>query len=86
MIKNWKLIVKLSMIVTVLVCLGASVFVTALEWLENPNSIFHSSSGTNWQFVVDTFFSWFWPLLLLVFPLSIVLSIIWFTLKTKQKT
>ena len=84
MLKNWKIIIKLSVIIAVVACMGASAFITALEWFENPNSIFHSKSGTNWKFVTDTFFSWFAPLLLLVFPISIVLSIIWYWVKQQR--
>lgn len=41
---------------------------TLWNWIENPGSIFHDSSGTNWTFVWDTFLSWFGPLLLLLVP------------------
>ncbi|MEL6822385.1 MAG: hypothetical protein AAFP70_11530 [Calditrichota bacterium] len=42
------------------------------NWIENPGSIFHDSSGTNWSFVWDTFFSWFWPMLLFFLPVFLI--------------
>jgi len=44
------------------------------NWIENPGSIYHDSSGTNWSFIWDTFFSWFWPLLLLLLPVSLLVA------------
>ena len=32
-----------------------------LDWRLNPAGIYHSDAGTNWVFVWDTWFSWFWP-------------------------
>ncbi|WP_339723189.1 hypothetical protein [uncultured Paraglaciecola sp.] len=84
MIKHWKVIGRSSVIVSVLACFGVSITVTILEWIENPNSIFHSASGTNWSFVTDTFLSWFWPLLMVALPISVVLSIMWFKLKNTK--
>lgn len=84
MIQKLKFIFSLSLISSVLVCLVVSIFVTIVEWIENPSSIFHSESTTNWGFVADTFFSWFWPSLLVVLPISIVLSLIWSKLRVKK--
>jgi arginine utilization protein RocB len=35
--------------------------VTAWEWLENLNGIFHDGQGTNQRFVYDTAISWLLP-------------------------
>lgn len=35
------------------------------DWLGNPGGIFRGDEGTRWVVVWETFFSWFWPLLLL---------------------
>lgn len=32
-----------------------------LDWSLNPSGIYHSDIGTNWQFVWDTWISWFMP-------------------------
>ena len=47
-----------------------SAIATALDWHANPAGIFHGGAGTNWGVVLETFLSWFWPLLLLFAPAS----------------
>ena len=66
---------------TVLACwavaaaaLGAAV-PTLMDWLENPSGIFHSPAGTNWQFVFDTWWSWFWPLVQPMLGLALGLGV-----------
>ena len=34
---------------------------TALDWRLNPSDLFHSSDGTNWDVVWQTWISWFLP-------------------------
>lgn len=36
---------------------------TVREWMLNPGGIYHDASGTNWRFVVETYWSWFLPFL-----------------------
>jgi CDP-diglyceride synthetase len=49
-----------------------------VDWWRNPSGIFHDETSTNWSPVTDTLVSWFWPLLLLCGPLSI-LGHVWFS-------
>lgn len=48
-----------------LACLVFALLLSALmawlSWQENPSQIFHRGGQTNWQFVWDTFWSWFVP-------------------------
>lgn len=44
---------------------------TALDWHANPAGIFRTSVGTDWGMVWETFFSWLWPLLLFLAPVSV---------------
>lgn len=48
-----------------LACLLFALLLSALmawlSWQENPSEIFYRDGQTNWQFVWDTFWSWFVP-------------------------
>ena len=39
---------------------------TWLDWRLNPGGLFHDDSGVHWSVLLDTFFSWAWPVFLLV--------------------
>jgi hypothetical protein len=39
-----------------------------IDLYENPSGIFRTESGTNWAFVFDTWFSWFWPVAIASVP------------------
>ena len=55
------------------IVLGA--VMTFRDWQLNPGGVFRTESGTHWQVVVETAWSWFWPgtllVLLLVTPVVI---------------
>ncbi len=55
--KHWVYAILLGATVGLVV---ASVM-SFLAWRLNPSDIFHSDLGTNWQFVWDTWISWFIP-------------------------
>jgi ABC-type dipeptide/oligopeptide/nickel transport system permease component len=46
----------------------------AYDWQLNPGGIFRGPDGTNWQFMFDTAFSWFMPIVLWTFPLILVIT------------
>lgn len=54
----------------------ATVIFTILSWAENPNGIFHDSTGTNWGFVHDTARSWFLPTFLYTAVVASVLHLV----------
>ena len=59
---------------------------TARDWLKNPGSIFRDDSGTRWDFVADTFFSWFVPaLLVLTLLLPAVYLVVGVLIKTRNR-
>jgi hypothetical protein len=46
---------------------------TAWDWLLDPGGVFRAGgAGTNWPVVLDTFASWFLPVLLLVAPFTVL--------------
>lgn len=45
---------------------------TVIDWYGNPADIFHSDSGTNWGIVFETWFSWFWPIAILLVPVALL--------------
>ena len=62
--------------------------ITYQDWRLNPSGIFYNeATGTNWAFVWDTFFSWFWPLLpvLVLVSLLVIMLALWVK-RRKQKT
>ena len=52
----------------VLTAVLVAILPTAIHWYENPGGIFRGEMGTNWAFIFDTAFSWFWPVALLSVP------------------
>lgn len=74
---------KRKWILGFLISLGLSLLISVVmtyqDWSFNPNGIFHNpASGTHWPFVWETFFSWFFPLLvILAAVVSMVLLILY---------
>ena len=60
-------------IVGSLVGLMVAVGMTFVDWRLNPAGIFHSEEGTDWNIVVETAFSWFWPVALIVLVLTVIM-------------
>ena len=53
--------------VAVVVGIVVAIFFTVADWKLNPGGIFQSESGTHWGVVLETAFSWFLPVSLIVF-------------------
>jgi len=51
---------------------------TFLDWRLNPGGLFHGADGTSWAVVLETAWTWFWPVFLGVVPIT-VLAHAWFT-------
>ena len=45
---------------------------TLLDWIKNPTQLFHNDQGTNWDIVLETALSWFWPSLTYLLMLSLI--------------
>jgi len=56
----------------ILVALLAAIPPAAMDWYDNPGAIFRTESGTNWVFVFETWFSWFWPVAIATVPVAIL--------------
>lgn len=61
----------------ILAGLVVSTLLTFLDWRLNPGGIFHGAAGTDWLVVLETAWSWFWPVSLLVFVLALPGVLIW---------
>ncbi|MEN7343473.1 MAG: hypothetical protein AAAFM81_11040 [Pseudomonadota bacterium] len=48
--------------------------VTAFDVYANPGNVFYSDDGVNWTFIIETFVSWFAPLLLVILPLALFIG------------
>ncbi len=55
---------------------------TLIDWRENPSGIFHDDTGTHWNFVFDTFHSWFWPTCFFTCP---IITLIRFFIGSKKQ-
>ncbi len=53
--------VSFGLLVGALVSLLTTSVISAWEWLENPDGIFHGPGGTNWNFMFETAISWLIP-------------------------
>lgn len=64
-----------------LIAAGLSAILAAtmslIDWRENPTGIFRNDEGTNWNFVWDTFQSWFWPSLIGLAPVLSAASLLY---------
>ena len=48
---------------------------TAWDWWLNPGQVFRGPDGTNWEPVLATAWSWFWPVALLAAVLLVAFRI-----------
>lgn len=55
------------------ICVGllVSVPMTFMDWRLNPSALFHNEQGTDWNIVLETAFSWFWPVALPVLVVAV---------------
>jgi hypothetical protein len=64
---------------------SVTVIVVVWEWLENPGGIFHSETGTNWEFVFDTAISWFIPTFVYATIIASVLHLAWSFIEKRRR-
>ena len=62
----------------ILVALLVAILPTAIHWYDNPGGIFRADTGTNWAIIFETWFSWFWPVAILLVPVTMLLHA-WFS-------
>ena len=56
----------------ILVALLAAILPAAIDWYNNPGGIFRTETGTNWAFLFETWFSWFWPVAIVAVPVALL--------------
>ena len=52
--------------------LVVAAWMTLLDWRINPGGIFRGTDGTNWSIVIETGWSWFLPVTVVVTALVLV--------------
>jgi hypothetical protein len=57
----------------ILVAFLVATLPTAINWYDNFGGIFRSDSGTDWSIVFETWFSWFWPVVIISVPVALLL-------------
>jgi len=48
----------------VVIAVTIAAIATYLDWRLNPAGLFRNEAGTDWRIVLETWFSWFGPLLI----------------------
>lgn len=63
----------IGLLVGIIAGLAVAAVMTFFDWRLNPEGIFHDTGGIHWDIVVETAWSWFWPVALAVTPPLILL-------------
>ena len=79
---------KRKWILGLLISFGVSLLISAAitynDWCLNPGGIFQNEqSGTQWAFVWETFFSWFFPLFVLISAILLLVMLIVYRIRRK---
>ena len=59
------------------IAFAASAVPAFMDWRLNPGGLFRSGAGTHWGIVIETMWTWFWPVFLLVVPVTVLLHAWW---------
>ena len=62
----------LALGVGVVVGAGVGAVMSIVDWRLNPGGVFRDSQGTNWDVVVETALSWFFPVALASFVVATI--------------
>ena len=55
-----------------LLALTVALVPTIMDWYNNPGGVFRGTEGTNWGVVLETTWTWFWPLFLIAVPITVL--------------
>ncbi len=61
-----------GVVIGVVVAFFAAALPTAIDWYSNPGGIFRTGLASNWPVVLQTWFSWFWPVAVVSIPIAII--------------
>lgn len=62
---------RTAVLAAIALVLSISVCATWLDWSANPGGVFRTGETTNMEIVLETFFSWILPGLLIAIPVSL---------------
>ena len=65
-----------SLFIGILLSVGLAAIPTVLHWIDNPGGVFRGAQGTRWASVIETFWSWLWPALLLAVAVAAVIPLL----------
>jgi hypothetical protein len=76
--------IRVGMAWALIIALGVAIVPTFMDWRLNPGGLFHGGIGTHWGVVLETAWTWFWPVFLGVVPLTVLVHA-WVVHEKKRK-
>lgn len=64
---------RFGIALALVIALIAAIVPTVIDWYNNPGGVFRGSEGTRWGAVIETVWTWFWPIFLLVVPMTVLI-------------
>lgn len=64
--------VRCFIIMFVLAVLAAAI-PTYIDWQANPGGVFQGPDGTHWPAVLETAWTWFWPIFLVALLVTVII-------------
>ena len=80
--KRLRILTRIGLIIAIVL----STIVTAVEWWQNPGSIYRTDAGTDWRIVQETWTSWFLPTLITVVAVALVVTGIRYLISRARKS
>jgi hypothetical protein len=68
---------EFGLAIGVAVSILVSTVASVSEWVANPGGIFHDVNGTNWQFVLETAWSWLIPTFMYTVVAVSIVHLLW---------
>lgn len=54
-----------------LIAFAVALVPTLIDWHNNPGGVFRGPDGTHWGAVFETVWTWFWPVFLVLVPITV---------------
>ena len=65
-----------AVVIGISVGLVITAWVTFFDWRLNPGGIFRDAEGTNWSIVLETGWSWFFPVAIAATALALIVAMV----------